>query len=59
VALTWSSVPGKTYELEFKNLLPAASWSTATNLTATAAFTTVTNVIPGAGQRYYRVRGLD
>ena len=57
--VTWTSVPGKSYAVEFSEALPAASWTPlATNIAASAGATTSftdTNAGGGAG-RFYRIR---
>lgn len=57
IQLTWDSVPGQTYQVQYSTQLPAVSWSnlgsliTATNLTTTTPDSMDANV-----SRYYRIR---
>ena len=56
--VTWTSVPGKSYAVEFSEVLPAASWTPlATNIAASAGATTSfadTNA-GGRARRFYRI----
>ena len=56
VLLGWSSYPGKTYRVEYKDDLPAATWSAlAPDLTASGDSLTVVDSNPSSRQRFYRV----
>ena len=58
--VTWNSVPGLSYRVQYKDNLAAASWTdvnpvvTATNISAS-----VTNVVGSAPQRFYRVQIVE
>jgi hypothetical protein len=57
VILTWQSVSGHSYQVQFKDSLSALSWSNASlAITAAGATTSFTNTVPGAA-RFYRVQG--
>jgi hypothetical protein len=57
VVLTWQSVAGHSYQVQFKDSLAASIWSNASlSITATGAATSFTNTVPGAS-RFYRVYG--
>ena len=61
VTITWASVPGKSYKLQFKNALDDANWQELPS-TVTADATTATAqdaTAAGLRNRYYRVRVLD
>jgi hypothetical protein len=62
LALTWRSLAGRTYRLEFKDVLDAPAW-TALDGDVLADGPRSTRVVPvpgfGIGQRFYRVRELD
>jgi hypothetical protein len=54
--VTWTSVAGNYYRLQYKDSLTAASWSGVTpDVQATNQTTSMTNVLGGATQRFYRV----
>ena len=54
--LTFTSLPGRTYRLEFKDDLDAPNW-TPLNVTHTAVSGTVTlNLGGGVPQRFFRIR---
>jgi hypothetical protein len=55
--LTWLSVPGRTYRVQFKPDLALPSWTDLTpDVTATGTTSTkVDNTLAGASRRYYRI----
>jgi hypothetical protein len=54
--ITWTSVAGNYYRLQYKNSLTAAIWSDVIpDIMATNQTASMTNVIGGATQRFYRV----
>ncbi|MEY2427171.1 MAG: hypothetical protein QOJ40_56, partial [Verrucomicrobiota bacterium] len=54
--ITWSSVNGQTYQVQFKTNLDDPAWSVLSNLTATGASTTIADTTtPPASQRFYRI----
>lgn len=54
--LSWSSVAGATYTVQYKTNLNQTGWLTLTNLTATGTTTTIVdNTNPAPQERYYRV----
>jgi len=55
VILTWTSVAGKNYQVQFNTNLATTNWTALTNLTATGALTTVTDADAAAPARFYRV----
>ncbi len=56
-SLVWASVPGKVYQVLFKNSLAAANWSAlTTNITATNSLTPWVDTTAGSvRQRFYRI----
>jgi hypothetical protein len=53
ITITWDAVPGKSYSVESKTSLNAATWTQmASGLTAG----TYTDSNPGAGNKFYRVK---
>ena len=56
--LTWQSVPGKTYAVQYSDLLPATWQTLQTGVAASAGAVTVFNdtTSPGHSQRYYRIQ---
>ena len=59
VALSWLSYPGKTYRVQYKAALSAASWSNlAGDVIGSGSVATKTDV-PGTGPRFYRVLVLN
>lgn len=56
ITLTFSSVSGRSYTVEYKNSLSDATWQTLTSVTATSETSTATDsVVAANGQRFYRV----
>jgi fibronectin-binding autotransporter adhesin len=54
--LTWSSVNGVTYQVQYKTNLNQAVWQVLSNITATGSSTTVVdNNNPVPKERYYRI----
>jgi hypothetical protein len=54
--ITWSTVPGSTYRLQYKDDLAGDKWNDAVpDVTATDVTATATNAIGSAPQRFYRV----
>lgn len=54
--LSWSSVAGATYKVQYKTNLNQVGWLDLTNLTATGTTTTIVdNTSPAPNERYYRV----
>jgi len=54
--ITWNSVAGQTYKLQFKNLITETNWHDVSPLVfATSSSTTVTNIFGDSPQRFYRV----
>lgn len=60
VVLTIGSIPGKTYRVDYKNDLNAATWTPITpdRLATSTSLTVIDPAVPGA-QRFYRVQQLD
>jgi VCBS repeat-containing protein len=54
--ITWNSVAGQTYHLQYKDSLSGSSWNDLPpDVTATGPTTTATNALGNATQRFYRV----
>ena len=54
--VTWTSVAGNYYRLQYKDSLTATNWSSVTpDVQATNQTASTTNVLGGATQRFYRV----
>jgi Immunoglobulin domain len=57
VVLTWQSVAGHSYQVQFKNSLTDSTWSNAgTPITATGSTASFTDNVPAASNRFYRVQ---
>jgi hypothetical protein len=55
VILSWDSMPGRTYRVQFKDVLDAATWTQmGGDIAAPGSSTSITNVVPPA-QRFYRI----
>ena len=56
-SITWSSVAGQSYRLQYQDSLNSASWTEAPlDIPATGPTTTTTNAVNGAAARFYRLR---
>jgi len=55
LVLTWDSIAGKTYQVEYKDSLGTPSWTVLGTYPATSSSTSATNNSPGSNQRFYRV----
>ena len=54
--ITWSSVPGNIYGLQYKTNMTDPEWTNVLpTITATAGTITTTNFVGGSSQRFYRV----
>jgi len=54
--VTWTSVPGNYYRLQYNDNLAGTNWSNVTpDVLATNLTTSMTNLLGGANQRFYRV----
>jgi hypothetical protein len=59
VELTWTSLPGMSYELQYATDLTSTNWMPlGGGIPATGESTSATNKVDDAGQRFYRVRKL-
>ena len=60
VTLDWSSYPGKTYRVCFKDELGPGIWTVCqSNILATGTLTSATNNLGPGRQRFYQLRLLD
>jgi len=60
VTFTFRTIPGRTYRVEYKNDLNAATWTQLGNdIPANGSSLTITDSITSAPQRFYRVRQVD
>ncbi len=60
VELTWNSVPGQVFQVEFKDDLGAPAWSPlGGERSATASMVTVTDPLAAGSSRFYRVRLVE
>jgi Calcineurin-like phosphoesterase/Bacterial TSP3 repeat len=57
--VTWSSVPGKTYRVQFAQQLPGSWQDLGSDITASSATTTYLHESPPAGNLLYRVRVVN
>jgi hypothetical protein len=58
--ITWSSVPGKVYGLEYKRELTDTNWTEELpHITATGFTTSVTNNVGSSSQRFYRIKLIE
>lgn len=56
ITLVWTSAPGLTYQLQSSSSAAAGSWSNlGSSTTATTDLTSVTDLMPAVGERYYRI----
>jgi hypothetical protein len=55
VTITWTSEPGVTYRVQFKNALDAATWSDLRDVTATGSLTAIIDDVSDTSQRFYRI----
>jgi hypothetical protein len=56
VTVTWNSLVGKTYRLQYKDILADTNWQDLTpDISATGVSATGTNVVGTASPRFYRV----
>jgi hypothetical protein len=54
--LAWSAIPGRTYRVQYKPTLAAATWTDRLpDITATVTTASTTDAISGAPQRFYRI----
>jgi hypothetical protein len=54
--LTWTALPGRSYRVQYKSTLAAATWTDILpNITASSTTASATNAAGAAAQRYYRV----
>jgi hypothetical protein len=58
-SLSFDSIPGKTYRVEYKNSLNDAQWLVLKTQVATSSTLTVVDDLGGSGQRFYRVVLVD
>ena len=59
MALSWSTIPGKSYRVQFKSDLSETEWSNATgDIVATGTSMQQHIPIASSGQRYYRIMQL-
>ena len=57
ITITWSAVAGKTYYVESKSNLASGTWTTISGaLTPGTTTGTYTDPVPGAGNKFYRVK---
>jgi hypothetical protein len=54
--ITWSSVVGRSYRVEFTDNLTTPTWTALPAVTAVSELTSFTDSFTGAAQRFYRVR---
>jgi hypothetical protein len=55
--ITWQSISGRVYRLEYKNDVTAPSWTEVpADVVSTGSSTTTTNATGGATNRFYRVK---
>jgi hypothetical protein len=56
ITLTWSSLPGATYRVQFKNALSEPAWTDLPgDVAATATLATKADPVPIDAQRFYRI----
>ncbi len=59
VLFHWTTQPGGSYRIQFKDSLDAASWSNLVDMTASGSLSAFTNQVSGARQRFYRIQLLS
>ena len=57
IAISWNSVPGTVYRLEFKDRMDDLQWQTLEDVVAIGTLTVATDEARN-GQRFYRVKVL-
>jgi len=58
ITLNWTSIPGRTYRLEFKNELAGAEWTPLQEIPATALNSSATDALVSGTARFYQVTEL-
>ncbi len=59
VVVSWNSVSGQTYRVQYKNDLNDTNWTDLPpDITATGSVTTLTNVVGGESHRFFRVYAI-
>ncbi|MGC3956803.1 MAG: MBG domain-containing protein [Verrucomicrobiota bacterium] len=59
VVVSWNSVPGQVYRVQFKDDLNDVSWTDLPpNITATGSVTTLTNAVGSESRRFFRVYAI-
>ena len=59
LALTWRTLLGQTYRVEYKNDLSQPQWSMLSDYHADGTSLTILDPIGAIPQRFYRIRQLD
>jgi hypothetical protein len=59
LTLTWTSLSGKTYRVEYKDDLAQTNWSALGDTIAVGASASTTNSVSGVRQRFYRVEQVN
>ncbi|HXJ59861.1 MAG TPA: lamin tail domain-containing protein [Verrucomicrobiae bacterium] len=60
MALTWSTTPGRAYDVEYKDELSAPGWRRLNDTIEAGGNTaSATDASPPAGHRFYRIRRVD
>lgn len=55
--ISWQSVPGDSYQVQFKEMMPGSTWENLGNpVTTTTSIGTITDSTISAGTRFYRVK---
>jgi len=59
VTVTWSAVPGESYQVEYSDAVTGSAWlELGAPVVATGGSASIVDTVVGEGQRYYRVRLL-
>jgi len=59
VTISWNSVPGRVYRLEYKDDLDAPSWTPLADVPASGTTASTTDALAPGGHRFYRIGQLD
>ena len=58
IVINWTAENGKTYRVQYKDDLNASTWSDLSDITASGAVASTTEVIGAGSQRFYRIQLL-
>jgi hypothetical protein len=59
IVITWSAENSRNYRVQYKDDLNASTWSDLSDITASGAVASTTEVIGAGSQRFYRIQLLN